>query len=257
MSDTRKRDLLIDPLWPDITFVMRTTQQLLPRTQRWSKYVVEGYARPQNDLQHSYSILILVWDVLSRNEGKSSIELDIPLLLQAFYIHDLGEALSGRDVLYIDRQAEQEVEEYVRFCEHMRHLDPKTFAAFERAFLLQFCLRSSDVLEAFSLHAQEIMSSLAETRRNESLLFNAIERWDYVIYAFEQYEIYGNLKILIQTLRHQMPHLERLTEELSSAVPIFGDEIWTAMIRDRCSHLLANYAGQWIEQKGEYRATPE
>jgi hypothetical protein len=81
----------------------------------------------------------------------------------------------------------------------------------------------------------------------ETLAFEGIERWDYILYALEQYRERGNEKILVQTLRHQIKPLNVLAREL----PGFGDVIWTTDILSWAHQFLASHEGQWIEQKSE------
>ena len=81
----------------------------------------------------------------------------------------------------------------------------------------------------------------------EALVFEAVERFDYVLYALEQYLERGNEKILVQVLRNRVPRLDRLASCLND----FGKLIWTEKISDWARDFIKAREGQWIEQKGE------
>jgi hypothetical protein len=78
---------------------------------------------------------------------------------------------------------------------------------------------------------------LAETRAVEALVFNALEKWDYVLYALEQYEHLANAFILAEVLGRQMAELD----ESARLIPGFAQEIWTPEIRTWCVHFLADH----------------
>ncbi len=155
------------------------------------------------------------------------------------HIHDYGEGIRGKYVLYKDRKDEDAANEFAAFQERMsKNMTPSTFASFERDFLIQHCLKNETARALFPNRARKVMAELARERRVEALLFDAIERWDYVIYAVEQYQSYDNLQILAETLQHQCHHLDRLAKELDETVPVFGEQIWTPKIRTFCQQII-------------------
>jgi hypothetical protein len=172
------------------------------------------------------------------------VVLDGGLIITSCNIHDIGEKAKGKggDTLYIDKTIMGDFEEYLRFRRYYQSLDSFSFHALHRAFLLQYARKNPAV---FPFEARCIMSDLATNFSMEVLVFEAIERWDYVLYALEQYHDRGNEKILVQTLRHQIEPLNFLAREL----PGFGDAIWTADIFSWAHQFLVNHEGQWIEQK--------
>lgn len=91
------------------------------------------------------------------------------------------------------------------------------------------------------------MAFLAIKCKWECLAFDAIEKWDYILYALEQFIEQGNAKILVQVMRHQASQMDRLAKKL----PGFGKQIWTDSIRSLFSEFLDHYKDYWIEQKGE------
>lgn len=232
-------------LWNDVLSVWTSCQVGLPQVTRWSKYYQENgqiRARKQDSLQHSHSIDILGHIFCHKIRGY--ISLDEILLLKALAIHDHGEGILLFDTHYVDKSEDGDLQEYNAFVSSYHVFSEELFEEFHRAFLLQFALKNP---ASFPLEARVIMVELARTNKLECLAFNAIERWDYVLYALEQFLFYGNVKILVQVLRHQMSHLDRLAKDLTG----FGEQIWTSSVCSWFSEFLARYDGLWIEQKGE------
>lgn len=231
--------------WSDTLSVWLSGQIALPQVQRWSKYCGRskgGGARRQNSLQHSYAIALL--GKILYHKIRPYIVLDEGLLLTAFLIHDHGEGEILSDTHYIDKNEEGDLEEYNAFVKRYSALPEEIFGEFHRAFLLQFALKAP---LNFPESACVLMAELAAQQRQECLVFDAVERWDYVLYALEQFHDRGNTRILVQVMRHQKEHLDRLAEEL----PGFGQEVWTDAIKGEFAHFLAWHNGEHIEQKGE------
>lgn len=235
----------VSSLWTDTLCVWLSGQVALPQVARWSKYHKENgqtKARCQNSLQHSYSIAVLGKIVC--HKIREHVLLDENLLQTALLIHDHGEGEILRDTHYIDKNEDGDKEEYLAFVECYSMLPKNLFEEFHGAFLLQFALKNP---LNFPEEARSLMTFLAIKCKSECLAFDAVERWDYVLYALEQFLALGNAKILVQTMRHQAPHLDRLAKEL----PGFGEKVWTESARSWFGEFLARYDGLWIEQKGE------
>jgi hypothetical protein len=235
----------VSALWADILCVWLSGQVALPQVARWSKYHKENgqkMTRLQNSLQHSYSIPLLGKIVCYKL--RPYVSLDEALLQNALLIHDHGEGEILRDTHYIDKNEEGDLEEYLAFVRCYSMLPKNLFEEFNEAFLLQFAMKNP---LSFPEEARSLMTFLAIKCKSECLAFDAVERWDYVLYALEQFLVYDNTKILVQTMRHQAPHLDRLTKEL----PGFGEQIWTTSTRSCFSNLLEDFKYSWIEQKGE------
>ena len=199
-----------DEQWLHILDVWRSGQIGLSQVPRWGKYVERDQgARPQNSLQHPYALVLLGKILLERL--RRHVELDGELVMTALLVHDHGEGEIGHDTLYIDKTVGGDVQEYLAFVRRYRQLDYDVFEVFRRAFLLQFVLKRP---EAFPFEAREIMRVLRRDRYKEALAFEAIEYWDYVLYALEQYCERSNARILVQVLRNIAPHLDRLAGQL-------------------------------------------
>lgn len=236
--------------WHKLIDVWRSGQIGLPEVRRWAKYAKpgpdgsdHGGVRPQDSLQHSYSITLLGSIVLHYVRLSTNRKIDGELLLKALLLHDHGEGELGLDTLYVDKNVEGDVREYVAFVKRFNSLDPNLFHDLHTAFLLQFATRD---LSAFPEEAHPIMLHLRETRPLEILLFDAVERWDYILYAVEQLRDNNNRCIVVQVLRNQMPHMDQLAD----SIPGLREYIWTDAIRKECTTLLEEHAHQWPERRG-------
>jgi hypothetical protein len=229
--------------WRGTLDIWKSGQEGLPTVQRWSKYVgKEQGVRAQDSLKHSYSLTVLGLIFLERM--KHYQPLDGEMLLSALLLHDHGEGEIGRDTLYVDKTAEGDLAEYQAFRKRFESLDQAEFDSFHRAFLLQFAAKDPP---GFPDDAKKVMAALRIGRLPEVLAFEALERWDYVLYALEQYIERGNVKILVQVLRNQAYKLDRLCSDLYG----LRQTVWTFDIAVECHTFLFVHDGKWIEQKGE------
>jgi len=229
--------------WGSMLEVWTMTQRLLPTIVRWDKYLRgPGIKKPrtQDSLQHSYAATLLA--VMMHEKLRNHCDLDIELLLLAVLVHDTGEAEKGSDTLYIDKTPQDDVLEYEGFLERFKTLEPKIFKVFQRAFLLQFADKPA-VWALLPDDEQMIASWLRTHKPLEILAFDALERWDYIMYPLEHFKNTGDPVILLQVLRHQMSHMGRLVDEL----PGFGDEIWTHEVHAWAERFVAQYEGRYTE----------
>jgi hypothetical protein len=221
-----------DKQWLRILDFWKRGQEKLPLVVRWSKYLDEPPGvRRQDTLQHTYAMLELTDMFVTRL--RRYIKLDGLLLMRAVMLHDAGEGELGADTLYQDKTMQGDVHEYLAFAESLKSLEPDIAAEFNLAFLLQFALKGD--FSAFPPAAQTELETLANANYFEALAFEAIERWDYVLYALEQYLDKKNERIFVQVLRNQTPHLNRLALDL----PGFGVEVWKTATRQWCEEFLA------------------
>lgn len=226
-------DALVAQSWRESTARMA-------RVFRWGKYLRDPAVRRQNVLQHTVSIVSLVPVFVRALAGYTS--LDGELLRLAFMVHDVGEGELGGDVHYIDREVSRDVAEYEAFCRQYRDCAPAVWEQLERAFLLQFAAANP---LGFPDDARVVMAELRGTNPVEVIAFEAIERWDYMLYALE-HEARGCGRLIVQVLRNQLGHLDRLVHEL----PGF-EVIHPPRFSSWCHDYVGQFAGQWIEQKGE------
>lgn len=211
-------------------------QVTLPKVIRWKKYWKRG-SRRQDTLQHSYSIALFALWLFPRLS--KYVVFDEYCVLQALLLHDIGEGEVGADTHYIDKSADGDSIECEAFFSRYG-------MAFElegrQAFLLQFVGKANQMGE-LRLELEE----LAQHRSIEAKIFEAIERFDYLLYAVEQHLQRGQVKILVQTLRNQIGHFDRLCDEL----PGFREVLWTPELETWARSLLSRHEGQWLEKKGE------
>ena len=196
---------------------------------RWEKYVKKGEARKENSLQHTYKASLLGCIILD-NELSYIPDIDAYLILKATVIHDLGEIATG-DTVYIDKTEEKDKEER-DFFQRLFSTLPKSI---KQDLDLAYCLQ----------HATD---ELKAKYYKEINLFEAIERFGYVVFAYREFkENPKGKKIFVQTMRNQHEHLIRLAHEL----PGFGAVFYTPEVQQDVEEFLKQYEGQFIEQKGE------
>lgn len=236
--------LSIFKAWQPIQKVWHNPQVNLPEVVRWKNYCGtkdSGGARTQNSLQHTHSISRLcdIFIVLLR----PYVQLDESLLKTVVSVHDEGEGEIGMDTLFIDKSESIDLLEYKGFLGLYGGLRKELFDYFHKAFLLQFALKNP---ANFPEEARSEMRSLAEHYSDECHVFDTIERFDYVLYALEQFQERGNEVALVQTLRNQVPKLNQLADNTNIGI---GEVIWTADIRDWAERFIRDREGKWIEQK--------
>lgn len=209
----------------------------MPRVIRWKKYVKRGTRRSDN-LQHSYSIALFALWLFPRL--RKHVRFDEHFVLHALLLHDLGEGETGTDDHYIDKNKNSDAAEWGGFRKtYSKTLGPEASAA----YLLQYVNK----IPFMPRSIRRELSLIGRKRKTEQLVFEATERFDYLLYALEQYQKRGKKKILVQTLRNQLLHYERLHKQL----PGFGKILWTPQLQSFCHRLLAQHDGKWIEQKSE------
>lgn len=224
-------------LWKNERDVWKSGQIGLPKVIRWDGYVQDaehGGARAQDTLAHSYSLTVLGLMLMEQ----LPLPIDKHLMATSFLVHDHGEGELGRDILYAQKTEQGDLDEYSAFQKRFSVLGD-VYPFFERAFLIQFALKAPT---SFPPDAQRVMSTLAERNKTECLFFDAVERFDYLLYALEQYEERGNTKILVHVLRKQLPHLSRLV----GVLPAFSS-IWTPDTESLCKAFLAEHEGLWLD----------
>lgn len=159
---------------------------------------------------------------------------DEHLLREAVRVHDFGEAIhheQGHDVILDNKRDEHDRDEYLRFIQYLEQVYPKMETLqreMKRAFLLQFCLKGDPLLPV------DIMEELKRHHRTEALLFEAIERWGYLLYALEQYRLYKNSTVLLNVIKNNRPSFNRL----SKVLPGFAEEIWEQEMNHFCARIL-------------------
>lgn len=221
----------IEEHWPGVADILLASETNLQKVHRWGRFKrKEGFKtlrRPQNVLQHSYSIIILariLIEKISPHLPKHYV-LDKDIILTCFSVHDCGEGELKRDICYGTKNGFDDVDEYNAFIERYKQLGPDVCRVFQKAFLLQFCLGDTS---SFPDEAKKIMYKLKKERYFEALIFRATEIWEYLLYALEQNKNFANQDVLSNVLVNQVPQLNKIARDL----PGFKEEIWRPELSD-------------------------
>ncbi|MDP3244682.1 MAG: hypothetical protein Q8M83_03435 [bacterium] len=202
---------------------------LMEKVTRWSRFREKGLPlRQQSNLSHTYSFLLTA--IILRERARNRFKIDWELLFDAIFLHDLGEGVLHEDIPFPRKSDERDRDEYLAFRGFIGKLGKKTTAKLERAFLLQFAHKNSEI---FPRRARQIMSELFQTHRREVLLFAGMEQFDYVLYALEQYLRLGNKEIFATVLSDQTPILDDMVKRL----PLLR-QLWSPAFRQYCFDLL-------------------
>lgn len=179
-------------------------QTTLKEPIRWSKYVkykrngksarFNGIRR-QNVADHSLSKLLSYACLLEELKNLFQEDVDFDVLFICIFFHDFGEPKPKKkkqrqfDVLANKKVAKDDVEEYKRFKKLIERcgLEISLKRKIIKAFLLQFSLTS---YEAFHWYPQKLMREARECQKmkNTAILFQIIEKWEYLFYAVEHKE---------------------------------------------------------------------
>jgi hypothetical protein len=147
---------------------------------------------------------------------------DADMLMLGVWRHDDGEAILKRDVSFYQKTPEHDLAEFEAFSS----LYPEDFPGRDRllrAFLLQFGAngKHEDLLEYPASAA--LMQEVLDKHRIESVLFNALERKDYIQYARLCYERYRDPVILNHVFLNQAQPLYDHGKEIRA----IREVIWT------------------------------
>lgn len=215
------------PLW-------NMSQRELASVVRWGSFVEENpklWKQPTLHHTLSFSIVASVCVQLL----KKHIRLDEGLLQLAFNIHDLGEGLTRRDISVGKKQDKDDLEEYEALKKSFSFLSPKDFRPLQKAFLLQFARRNPD---CFDQYERNLMRQLMKSSKNEVLVFNALESWEYIFYPLEMY-IQGldDGGLLFIVLSNQLDKLKMFSRELKG----FRQEIFTKSFEEWAEDFVLNH----------------
>lgn len=208
--------------WPGIPQILQESQTIFKSIYRWDIY--GDNVRKQDDLQHSYSISLLVSIFVTKIDLYNR-PIDRSLILDAFLVHDYGEGLLGRNICLTDKIRTDDLDEYRAFINRYSFLDQKVFDRFHRAYLLQYAI--DEQRPDFPPIAQEIIASLRTNQIIEALIFRAVETWEYILYALEQHWN-GHETILTEVLGNTKQRISFLSDNL----PGFKEAIWTKEIAE-------------------------
>lgn len=212
-------------------FLTETTDGM-ERIQRWTKYVAQG-ARPENDLQHTFSATLLAVIMIEtlRQETDHVPVFDAYSVLAGVVLHDLGETVVG-DTHYIDKSDDIDQREIDAFTAMTECFGGRLRTTLIELFTSQFATRQSDTAALCSA---------------EALVFDAIERYGYLLYAYREYHQNGQLPLLVQVLRNQQARLS----ELAVLLPTFGVAFYTPKLDAAVTRFLKTHRGRFPETPAE------
>lgn len=174
---------------------------------RWSGYrkTVPGL-RKQTNAQHLLSLTRVAHMVVAYLESVD-FTFNQGIILRCAALHDDGEIHCG-DTQYGLRGAEAMVAELEAFKRLHQEVPQNVFSWFLNAYLLHFVLEEDVHLTG---QEGEILARLREVNRREAIVFNLIERVDYIVFTLG--EAAANRWPLEQVLINQVPKIKALVEE--------------------------------------------
>lgn len=227
-----------------VSAFLATSVEGVEAVQRWKKYVTRG-ATPENDLQHTFSAsLLAVLIVEALRKDTPGLKFDAYVVLSCVVLHDMGEAKVD-DTHYIDKTAEGDLREANAFASMIGNLEPLLADALLTAYLVQFASPSSRLRQAGAPNGSIAtrVQQLSDKFQTEALIFEAIERYGYLLYAYREYHLRGDIEILVQVLRNQRTRLQ----SLAHALPAFGRHFYTSVLDEKIDHLLRENEGLYPE----------
>ncbi len=246
----------------------------LAKIHRWKKYTAcyqhlmrmgsntFRNLRPQNTLEHvviieRFAELILLeaslWNqhYAAHDQTDKLFLVDEAFVLRALRYHDDGEAMVD-DVDFANRTANHDANEYRAFLAQYSTLDPHIFAPIREAYLVQFALRPLSELEAFlepcDLAVIEAWKYDSQ-KELEAVLFNLIERLDYVLYGLQLLRWFDNAHFLVWILRLQLQRIEQLV----TLHPFLYGRLWDG----ECSRLARDFLAAHVDIPDESRVWEE
>ena len=224
-------------IFTDILPIWTSTQNDLKCVFRWSRFIEKNpLLRKQSVLDHQYSVLSVIDIVLSLLKTYNP-DLNELLLLRAFKVHDQPEAmyvLNGYDCLADKKTQEKDIEEYLFFKKNYIHLPAISYVVQEYAYLLQYALKLNDL---FPVEAIEIMDKIKKDNVLEARIFEALESWEYLFYAYECYLYHNDEYIFTQVIRRELSVLQKH----AVIIPGFRQEIFRGDFEDYLKKFLEDH----------------
>ncbi len=187
---------------------------------RWGAYGVNNPELfSQSNLHHISSTVSLMVFYITKLFPYAPY-MDPMLLLMANILHEDGEMLLRKDVLFDQKTDACDHAEFKTFFKSIGSdpSDPRL-----QPFLLQFVTKS-EIVMTWDDPAPSIMMELIKHYQYEGKVFNALERMDYLYYALGfGYQTAGDVVITNHVLRNQVPKLD----EYAQSIRGFAKEVWT------------------------------
>ncbi|MBU1032455.1 hypothetical protein KJ937_00800 [Patescibacteria group bacterium] len=208
----------------------------LDKVQRWTNFQKSSGSRSQTTLAHSVSIQLAAIAVITAEQRHNPEPFDAGFVHQALALHDLGElcrAEIGFDVVHLQKTTGSDLKE----VETARNLFLSLPSPLRDQCMFLFLSQFASKEKMLDGQEKDMMDQLRAEKSLECLIFNAIERVDYILYAYSEYLLHGNVRIMIHVLRNQHAKLKALAEQL----PGFAKEIYKPDMIAWADKLLAEY----------------
>lgn len=219
----------------DINEYAQTSLQKIVRwgliRKNWFYNLIHPQARlrRQDDLVHTFSLVLLLTNIIVKLR-RLNPELDSMLIISAGTVHEFGEAELKRDICFLVKEGNHDVDEYVSFVKRFSCLEAELLAYHKRAFLLQFVgsnpPNKQKAWENFDDEAREILYDLSYHKMPEALIFWATEKLEYILFALEQARRYRNYVMIEEVLRNHWVDMNRAC----ALIPGWKETIWTVGI---------------------------
>ncbi|MBI4268492.1 hypothetical protein HY627_01500 [Candidatus Uhrbacteria bacterium] len=235
MGDT----LALDAKTSAILDVWLSGQTLLPQVRRWGENTdAKGRGRRQDVLQHTVSVSVLgrIFKGLLEPHLIGKATVSWLLIFDALLFHDHGEEVyisRGYDENSEERTiVDGELLEDAAFARRCGQLPTELARSFVYSSRLQFAPRGKNFDGDIPADLFEDQSAHRSAHWQEALIFEAIERYDYLLYAFEHRH---DTEIAVAIIRR---HLERLSY-LADRIPGMREELWTRELGAACITFIA------------------
>ncbi len=198
----------------------------LSQVLRW-KYAVNGSnARPQSTLAHSYAILTTA-SLIGEAELRHNPEFNhdsLIFVLKMALLHDVGElecVEQGYDHVLGAKKPGDTRAEIDRFLEETKDIPiPYQDWNFRIPYLAQYIGRPDTLTEKEEVLVREARGERLDL---ELKLFRAIHGYEALLYAYNEFQTRGNIRILVRVMRTTHEDCKRLASEL----PGFGQETYS------------------------------
>lgn len=227
-----------------LAHLQAAVEQGLDKVQRWGQFQESSHSRSQTTLGHTTSLQLVAIALVLAEQRWNSKSFDAGFVHQMVAVHDMGEVVRadvGRDVLVPDKTWEKDWREVQAFKQLCLTLPETQRTALLFRYLGQFALQPS----ALGGNESELLALLAAEKRLECLLFQVIEKLDYLLYALYELRTRGNLRIVVHVLRHNHTQLKALAGQL----PGFAKELYTPEVVAWAEDLLQQFQGVTDEQE--------
>ncbi|MCR4278368.1 MAG: hypothetical protein NUV81_00485 [bacterium] len=233
MAQEYSMDLLVS-----LSSLQAEMEHDLTKVKRWNQFQESSNARPQTTLAHTASIMLPAIAIVRAEQRHNPTRFDAGIVYEIVALHDLGEMCrseDGKDVLLSDKSAFTDMDEVASFVESTGTLPIPVRNLFRARFLTQF-LAGKDVLT-------DEQSQFVRCNANQDelaliqLIFDAIEKFDYLLFAYHEFRTQGNSRILVSMLRKSYTRLHKL----AVALPGFGREIFNSDIDAFAKSVLAKW----------------